>query len=251
MCVLDNLELVETVGEARTTLDELRDRVFNLSGVRWVLCGSRGIVSRARTERLSGIFQAPSVVGPLGDESVIEAIRRRIARFSVGTDTQAPVTPTGFEYLYKALNLNLRDALATAQEFAQWLYTEYVIARTPLPGDEDRDEFLQVWLTDRAEKAFRDANASGVQQRNWQFFEELCAKGGRTGSADFETFGFNFQQQMSSAVTQLVTANLLVREVDPDNGSRTVNAVTALGWLVYFYSANFDLPPARVLPGDS
>ena len=110
VCVLDNLELVETVGEARTTLDELRDRVFNLSGVRWVLCGSRGIVSRARTERLSGIFQAPSVVGPLGDESVIEAIRRRIARFSVGTDTQAPVTPTGFEYLYKALNLNLRDA---------------------------------------------------------------------------------------------------------------------------------------------
>jgi len=36
VCILDNLELVETVGAARTTLDHLRDRVFNLPNVRWV-----------------------------------------------------------------------------------------------------------------------------------------------------------------------------------------------------------------------
>lgn len=56
--MLDNLEIVQTAGEARARLDELRDRLFNIPQLRWVLCESRGIVSRARTERLSGVFQA-------------------------------------------------------------------------------------------------------------------------------------------------------------------------------------------------
>lgn len=80
ICILDNLEIVETAGEARSRLDELRDRVFNIPELRWVLCGSRGIVSRARTERLSGIFQTPLIVGPLNDEAAIEAIKNRSFR---------------------------------------------------------------------------------------------------------------------------------------------------------------------------
>jgi len=42
-------------------------------------------------------------------------------------------------------------------------------------------------------------------------------------------------------------AGLVVREIDPENGSRTINAVTAIGWLVYFYRAGFALPG---LPND-
>ena len=37
VCVVDNLELLQTVGEARSTLEALRDRVFRLPGTRWVL----------------------------------------------------------------------------------------------------------------------------------------------------------------------------------------------------------------------
>jgi len=44
VCIVDNLELLQTAGDARQTLEALRDRVFNLPGTRWVLCGSRGIV---------------------------------------------------------------------------------------------------------------------------------------------------------------------------------------------------------------
>jgi hypothetical protein len=56
---------------------------------------------------------------------------------------------------------------------------------------------------------------------------------------------------MVSAVSALVDANLVVREVDPDNGSRTVNAITALGWLVFFYRTNFEMPPPRAVPTPS
>lgn len=242
ICILDNLEIVETAGEARARLDELRDRIFNIPELRWVLCGSRGIVSRARTERLSGIFQVPLIVSPLDDDSAIDAIRARISYFGVG-DSQPPVTPDGFEFIYKAHNKNLREAMTTAQDFAHWMANEYVGPDTLFPPAEERDELLQVWLAERAERAFRDAR--NIQPRVWQFFEELCTRGGRAGSGEFESFGFGFQQQMISAVTSLIEVNLMVREVDPENGSRTVNSVTPLGWLVYFYRAKFELPSRR------
>ena len=245
VCVLDNLEIVETTGDARSRLDELRDRVFNIPELRWVLCGSRGIVSRARTERLSGIFQSPRIVGPLADESAIDAIRLRISWYGMD-GAEAPVTPQGFEFIYRALNMNLRDAMSTAQEFSQWLYDEYVGKDVDLPSAKDRDQLLEVWLAERAEKAFGDARQ--IQPRHWQFFEDLAARGGRAGSGEFDEFGFASQPQLVSAVTALANVNLVVREVDPEKGSRTVNAVTAAGWLVFFHRSNFAIPRPPQLP---
>lgn len=241
--ILDNLELLETVGAARRSLDVLRDVVFNLPNVRWVLSGSRGIVSRARSERLSGVFQAPLVLQPLPDDQAVAAIQKRIESFG-GPNAMAPVTPTGFAYLYKALNSNLREALATAQGFAQWLHEEFVVSGRGVPEDTERDEYLEAWLFDRAERAYTDAGR--VQARNWQFFEELCATvNGRAGSSDWERFGFNVQQQLVSAVTQLTEVNLVSRETDPEDGTKTVNSVTPLGWLVFFFRSRFTFPSAR------
>lgn len=241
ICILDNLEILETTGDARRALDELRDRVFNIPQLRWVLCGSRGIVSRARSERLSGIFQAPLIVSQLRHEDAVSAVRRRIEYYG-DQDAVAPVTPEGFDFLYRALNSNMRDALSHAQEFSQWLGAEYPVG-TDVPGEEDRNSLMEAWLAERAENAFRDAHS--VQPRHWQFFQEVCDSGGRVGSAEYERFGFGRQQQMVAAVTALVQANLMVREVDPDDGTRTVNSVASLGWLVYFYRAGFEMPPAR------
>lgn len=232
--ILDNLELLETVGEARRVLRQLRDVVFNLPNVRWVLSGSRGIVSRARSEHLSGIFQAPTVIRPLGHNAAVEAIRKRIESFG-NENSRPPVTPGGFAYLYGALNSNLRESLATAQEFSFWIHREYVRSGRDVPPVKDLDELLEAWLFDRAENAYRDAGR--VQPRNWLFFEDLCGRGGRTGSSEWETFGFGVQQQFISAVTQLVEANLMSRETDPDDGTRTINSVTPLGWLVYFFKS--------------
>jgi hypothetical protein len=240
--ILDNLELLETVGAARRTLDVLRDVVFNLPNVRWVLSGSRGIVSRARSERLSGVFQAPLVLRPLADEQAVAAIQKRIESFG-GPSATAPVTPAGFVYLYKALNSNLREALATAQGFSQWLHEEFIVSGRGVPEPEERDAYLEAWLFDRAERAFTDAGR--VQARNWQFFEELCAANGRAGSSDWERFGFNVQQQLVGAVTQLTEVNLMSRETDPEDGTKTVNSVTPLGWLVYFFRSRFTFPTAR------
>lgn len=238
VCILDNLEILQSAGKARTALDELRDRVFNIPQIRWVLCGSRGIVSRARTERLSGMMQTPIIVKPIDDASAVEAIRRRIDHF--GTDGAVPpVTPQDFDFIYQTLNKNLREALTKANDFSHWLddrsdeegWDDY-------PDEEERTALLNGWIMELAELALRDSK--DIRKRDWQFFDALCAAGGRAGSAEHEDFEFKKQQQMTNSVTLLANANLLIRETDPENATRTINAVTPTGWLVYFFKQNFD-----------
>lgn len=239
VCVLDNLELLQDSQTARSTLDAMRDRIFDIPQLRWVLCGSRGIVSRARSERLSGVFEMPMRLGPLEHEAAVDLVARRIEHYGTG-NAVAPVTPTGFEFIYRAINKNLRDALSYAHQFAEWMYTEYLAEHKPIPPEPDRDGLLEVWMTERADQAFDDAR--GVQARAWQFFQDLAKAGGRAGSAEWERFGYTHQQQMTNAVTQLADVNLMVRETDPENAARTVNAITAQGWLVYFNRNRYTLP---------
>lgn len=238
VCTVDNLELLQTAGEARQTLEELRDRVFNLPGTRWVLCGSRGLVSRARSERLSGIFDAPLRVPPLSSDASLLAVERRLQEFG-GQSSYAPVPPESFEFLYQALNQNLRDSMAYAQQFAEWIYGEYVVAGKELPDEAGRRGLLEAWVAALSDAAFSDARA--IQRRHWQFFDQLAENGGICRGSEWETY-FTRQPNFSTAVTALEQANLLVRGIDPDNASRSVATITPQGWLVYFHRNRYDLP---------
>ena len=246
ICVIDNLELLKTSAAARDALEILRDRVFDLPGVRWVLCGSRGIVSRARSQRLSGFFAPPERVRPLTDAESVELIRRRIEYFG-SESASPPVTPDSFQFMYQALNSNLRDALSYAQSFAEWLYGEVAPSGAPAPDAEAAHGYLEAWMTELADNAHKDAKS--VQKRVWQFFDALAQGNGIARSADFEQYGFGTQQQFGSSVTSLETANLVVREVDPDDGTRKLASITPQGWLVYFHRNRYQLPASTDLTG--
>lgn len=238
VCVLDNLEILQTSAAARATLEELRDRLFTIDGLRWVLCGSRGIVTHARSQRLSGVFDAPLQLPPLPDAASIDLIARRLDYYGQA-GALAPVTPEAFEFVYRALHTNLRDALAYAQSFSDWLYAEYVIPDRPIPTDRDRFELLEIWLAQQSDAAYHDAR---LQPRTWRFFDDLARAGGRCGASEWEDYGFGTQQQMGTNVTNLVNAQLVVRETDPQHASRTIATVTAQGWLVYFHRNRYGLP---------
>ena len=53
--------------------------------------------------------------------------------------------------LYQALNRNLRDAMAWAQQFADWAYTQYIVADGPLPPEEELPGLLEIWLAEAAD----------------------------------------------------------------------------------------------------
>lgn len=237
VCILDNLELAGKVGEATKMLDILRDRVLGTPGIRWVLCGSRGIVSRARTQRLSGEFMPPTHIPVLTEESAVEAVRRRIELYG-SAGAIAPLTPENFRMLYRVLNQNLRDTMTWAQNFSFWLRSQF--PDNKFPDEESRTTYLEGWLADQAEKSFATMRA---QPAAWTFFERICREGkGRAASSEFETkYGFEDQQQGSGYVTVFANSNLMVREVDPEDGRATINTVTAEGWLVFFHRNNYRL----------
>ena len=55
VCVIDNLELLETSAIARRTIESLRDTLFTTNGIRWILCGAHGIIhSIVESPRLEG-----------------------------------------------------------------------------------------------------------------------------------------------------------------------------------------------------
>ncbi|WIM73333.1 hypothetical protein QP028_07640 [Corynebacterium suedekumii] len=160
----------------------------------------------------------------------------------------APVTPKSFEFLYSALNRNLRDSLSYAQTFSGWL-CEYLDSNPDQnPDEEDVRELLQIWLCEESDAAYQDAKS--VQRRVWQFFDALAQVGGTARSADYEDFGFSTQQQFGSSVTSLEHAKLVAREVDPDDGSRKLVTMTPTGWLVYFHRNRYELPSSSVTEGD-
>lgn len=230
VCILDNLELAGKVGDATKMLDILRDRVLGTQGIRWILCGSRGIVSRARTQRLSGEFMPPTRIPVLTEDAAVEAVRRRIDRYG-GNGAVPPLTPDSFQTLYRVLNQNLRDTMTWAQSFSFWLRDQFRDGN--FPDAEGRAEYLMTWLAEEAKKATGTVRA---QPAAWAFFERICREGkGRAASSEFETkYGFEDQQQGSGYVTVFANANLMVREVDPEDGRATINTVTAEGWLVFF-----------------
>lgn len=237
VCILDNLELAGKVGDATKMLDILRDRVLGAPGIRWVLCGSRGIVSRARTQRLSGEFMPPTRIPVLTEDAAVEAVRRRIERYG-GDGAVPPLTPESFRTLYRVLNQNLRDTMTWAQNFSFWLRSQFPDG--VFPDEKGRAEYLMIWLAEEAEKATGTVRA---QPAAWTFFERICREGkGRAASSEFETkYGFEDQQQGSGYVTVFANANLMVREVDPEDGRATINTVTAEGWLVFFHRNGYRL----------
>lgn len=231
VCILDNLELAGKVGDATKMLDVLRDRILGVQGIRWVLCGSRGIVSRARTQRLSGEFMPPARIPVLTEDAAVEAVRRRIEQYGE-PGAVAPLTPEAFRTLYRILNQNLRDTMTWAQSFSLYLKSEYPAG--DYPNEQDRHDLLRDWIAEEAVKAAASVRA---QPAAWAFFDRICDEGGgRAASSEFETkYGFEDQQQGSGYVTVFANSNLMVREVDPDDGRATINTVTAEGWLVFHH----------------
>jgi hypothetical protein len=148
ICVLDNLELLLTVQGARAMLESLRDAVLNKPGLRWVLCGARGIMrGAASSSRLQGVLADPMELRPIPDDVVKEVVARRIEVFQMRLDSYAPVEPDGFRHLYEVGNRNLRNALKYCEDFTFWQQREQEFPES----QEDKLKLLEVWMAVMAE----------------------------------------------------------------------------------------------------
>lgn len=228
VCVLDNLELLETSHSARMFLETLRDSLFNIPGLKWVLCGARGIVrSAAASPRLNGILGDPMELGPIATSEVPEVVGRRIDCYAMREDFFLPVDDNGFKFIYELLNHNLRDALKQCEAFSFWLDEK---GHTPV-SPEARFRFLVGWLAEQAEKFYNAAR--NVKPRAWTVFDKLIEMEGSCSPGDHETFGFKTPMAMRPHVKDLEDANLVLSTIDDRDQRRRTIYVSSAGWLVH------------------
>jgi hypothetical protein len=235
--VIDNLELLETSQEARRRIEAMRDTILDLPGVRWVLCGARGIVrSAAGSPRLTGVIADPMRLEPISDEDVADVVRRRIEVYRSIPTALAPVEPQGFDHLYRVAHKNLRNTLKHAQDFSVWLAAQdklYV-------SSDDRFQLLEVWLAEQADLYSMDTR--NVTPRGWTFLDDLIAGGGSCSPSDFEKFNFNSSPAMRPSVKQLEDANLVDSTIDESDSRRRTIEVTSNGWLVNYKRTDYQEP---------
>ncbi|MFB9688326.1 hypothetical protein [Amycolatopsis plumensis] len=237
ICVIDNLELLETTQEARKLLEEVRDPLFNRRGLRWILCGARGIVrTSVSSPRLEGRISDPIDIAPLSDSAIAAAIERRIASCRSPIDAVAPVGSTTFTQLYEILNRNLRNAFKYAEDFSLWLKDEGAISQDAV----EYARLFEVWLTMQADKHRAQTELGNTA---WQVFDNLAGRGGSCSPSDFPAFGFKTTAAMRAHIRNLERENLVFTMVNDDTDKRRKTIVmTPRGWLVRYARNGYRAP---------
>jgi hypothetical protein len=230
VAVIDNLELLETSATARALLEGLRDSVLSQRGIRWVLCGARGIVrTAASSPRLEGFLGEPIEIPPLADAHAPELIARRIDSFRLGTEPPiAPVDSEGFKFLYDVLHSNLRNALRYSEDFSLWFADQ-----NPRPsGPGGRLSALKSWVAELAKRYLNDTIS--VKDRAWKVFDDLVAFGGSCSPSDHEAFGYDSTMALRPQVKSLEDAQLVLSTREDADQRRKTISITPKGWLVHY-----------------
>jgi len=228
ICVIDNLELLQTSEAARDLLEELRDELFNVQGLRWVLCGALGIVRGVTSSpRLDGMMYEPIDVKKIPDDSVGEILTSRIHAFRRIDEPYLPVVAEDFARLYQILSGNIRALLGHTDEFCQFVSEQGV---HPDVDAQKRDTF-EYWLSEKCRSA-HDAARATVGARAWDVFIVAVSLDGLFAPSDFERFNFNSSQAFRPHVKDLEDAGLVVSTKDEGDRRRKTIQVTPKGWLV-------------------
>jgi hypothetical protein len=230
VCTIDNLELLQSSEQAREVLEQLRDELFNLRGIRWVLCGSLGIVHGVvSSPRLEGYLHQPIELGEVGEDQASRIIESRIGAYSEsGREPYLPLTVASFERLYAVLKGNLRSVLSQADNYCQW------IADIGSPAsDQEKDETFATWLNGQAEVNY-EAVRQQLRPRPMEVFSKAVELQVFSPS-DFAQFGFSSIQAMRQHIRDLEDAGLLVSTQDEGDRRRKTIQMTPKGWLVQYH----------------
>jgi DNA-binding MarR family transcriptional regulator len=225
VCVIDNLELLQTSKAAREQIESLRDDVLSIAGVRWVLCGALGIIEGvASSPRMAGYLQGVIPIDDLKEEDAAEIYRRRIEFFKSEQGATVPLSEDNFVLLFKILRGNLRAVLKECGDYCTYA------SDIEDEGGAIKNETFDQWFN----KQINDAHEASVEflgKRALEVFEIACRKEAFSPS-DHSDFGYDTPQAMRPQIKALETAGLLVSTQDDADKRRRTVQVVAKGWKV-------------------
>lgn len=232
--IIDNLELLQTASAARDCLNNIRDSVLQLPGVRWVLVGATGIVKTAISiPRLSGKVASPIKLEPIDSATIEELVQRRLDYYTIRADATPPVSPEEFKRLYNISGKNLRDTLKHAQDYSMWL------ADRRDAGLADPSDPLAAWISKQVDfEATRTALTAAADE----LFQTLVENGGAVPASVLADDPSTYAQKVRYRVRILEQVNLAETiGSDEDLRVKTVR-LTALGW---FFQYQRSQPPQQ------
>lgn len=234
VCTLDNLELLQTSSNARKVVEELRDTAFAIQGVRWILCGSLGIVHGILgSPRLDGRLHKPINIADLSDDFAAEIYRSRIKFYRNRTSASLPLKQVHFVELFDIMRGNIRNVLNEADEFCMWFSDNCEDI-----GDVQDGTYFENWLEDELTNTFVAIQAE-IRPRAMDVFETACQYEVFSPS-DCANFGFKDPGAMRPHIKALENTGLLRSSIDDSDKRRKTIQVTSKGWKVRAYLDYFD-----------
>lgn len=246
VCVIDNLEILESASEARNFLDVLRDRLLIQPGLRWVLCGASGVInSLAASARLRSFLSHPTLkIDNVSPAYVEPLLRARLKEFSDEPDESERLLPVALEdlkNLYVILNFNLRDLMQYADQ-----YTEHMaaIGQVNLSHEQRRERFRK-WLMRESEETYR-ALAGRLHKDAWNILDTAMSDEfkGTFGLGNYKQFNSQTSVTMDnkkykSYLKNLVKFGLLTKSIDEnddedDSLDRGIYRVSAKGAMIHY-----------------
>jgi hypothetical protein len=224
--------LLETSEQARRQLERLRDEIMTLSGIRWVFCGSLGIIkSIASTPRLEGYLHKPIEILSVERNYIRELFDKRINYYSVKSESPGylPLTSNDIDFLYEVLNENLRNTIHYCDQ-----YCLYTVDNNIKPNsNEDKTKYFLGWLQQESNSIMTSIEGQ-LRPRSLRLFQDVINYGGVFSPSDFEKFDFNSIPALRPQVLELERVALLSSTIDETDNRRKTIQVTPKGWLASY-----------------
>ncbi|MGH1438189.1 MAG: hypothetical protein ACRBG0_27390 [Lewinella sp.] len=243
VCIIDNVELVQTSKNAKHQLEYLRDELLTKKGLRWVLCGASGIILGCTSSpRLTGILHNPiEVKGFRNDEISREIFRSRINYYKiekqgpldVSRQTYLPINQHGFVILLSILSGNIRHALYYAGEFSLWCADNEYRPETNI----EKRKLLGDWLRMYSEELGKAFDVS-VSPKGKRFFLSACKLERSFSYSEHKALGFNSTQDMRNYVSELENLELLQSIRTEEDKRRRLIQLTPKGMILYVIGLN-------------
>lgn len=249
VCVIDNLELLETAAQSRRVLEALRDRLFNVNGLRWAFCGANGVIhSLGASQRLSSYLNAPVIeVGHVHPSALEPLFRARFREFAMKDEHEVeqnlPISLADLKHLYLIVNYNLRDLLSLADEYCDHLAD----TASRLTNDTQKAIRFTKWLSAATSERY-SALKSRLPSDAWTILDLVMGDDfrGTFGIGDYDSIKSNStlalaQSTFEKRLRDLVKHDLISKTIDDDQSQREdgdfkrdIFSVTAKGSMVHY-----------------
>lgn len=247
VCVIDNIELLESATKARKTLELLRDRLLAVKGLRWVFCGANGVInSLVASPRLSAFLNTPVLdLKNVSTTDLRALVQARVQEYSVKPEETFQLLPFGMqqiEWLYEVLNFNLRDLLAHLEQ-----YCEYVGQNKIQVHSSVRDALFRRWVQAFGEFSYKDVSTR-ISKNAWLILDAAMSDDfkGTFNAGQFGDFNRNsrvpvVEDTFRKWLRDLRRFDILMQSIPDDGGEEKreneleTYSVTSKGALIFYY----------------